>query len=334
MKYIVKGSREAFEHILETENAIKSIKDHFQTELAKKLGLIRVSAPLFVKSNTGINDALNGIERAVDFDIPDINCNVQIVQSLAKWKRMALHNYGFKVGEGLYADMNAIRRDEELDNIHSVYVDQWDWEKIIEKKDRNMDTLKSIVQDIYEVFLSTADHVQKLYPKYVNKLPDKIAFITSQELEDMYPDKTPKEREDLIAYEKKAVFVSQIGKALKSGKSHDGRSPDYDDWDLNGDILFWNENLKHALELSSMGIRVDSKALDNQLNLANANDRRKNEFHQMLLNDELPFTVGGGIGQSRMCMFFLHKHHIGEVQASIWSDEDRKRLAKEGIYLL
>ncbi len=334
MHDLIRGSRLAFEHIVETENAIKSIKDHFQTELAKKLGLIRVSAPLFVRSNTGINDALNGVERAVEFDIPDINCNVQIVQSLAKWKRMALYNYGFQVGEGLYTDMNAIRRDEELDNIHSVYVDQWDWEKIIKKEDRNMETLKSIVQDIYEVFLSTADHVEKLYPKYVNKLPDKISFITSQELEDMYPDKTPKERENLIAFDKKAVFISQIGGALKSGEKHDGRSPDYDDWELNGDILFWNQNLNQALELSSMGIRVDAKALDKQLKLANADDRRKNEFHQLLLNDELPFTVGGGIGQSRMCMFFLHKHHIGEVQASIWQEDVKEELGKQGIYLL
>ncbi len=331
---LIRGTREAFEHIVEMENAIKSIKDHFQKTLSQKLGLVRVSAPLFVKSDTGINDALNGVERPVEFDIPYINCDVQIVQSLAKWKRMVLHNYGFVVGEGLYADMNAIRRDEELDNIHSVYVDQWDWEKIIRKEDRNMETLKSVVKDIYEVFLSTADHVESLYPQFRNKLPKEIFFISSQELEDMYPDKSAKEREDLIAKEKKAVFVSQIGKTLKSGDKHDGRSPDYDDWELNGDILFWNENLKQALELSSMGIRVDSESLDRQLNIAGANDRRKNDFHKMLLNDELPFTIGGGIGQSRMCMFFLHRHHIGEVQASIWPQDMRQELSEKGIYLL
>ncbi len=334
MNSIIRGSRVAFEHILETENAIKSIKDHFQRELSKKLGLIRVSAPLFVESNSGINDNLNGIERPVAFDIPFINCDVQIVQSLAKWKRMALYSYGFQVGEGLYTDMNAIRRDETLDNIHSVYVDQWDWEKIIKKEDRNMDTLKSVVKDIYDVFLSTADHVESLYPKYKNKLPKEIFFISSQELEDLYPNKSPKERENAIAYEKKAVFITQIGKTLKSGNKHDGRSPDYDDWELNGDILFWNQNLSQALELSSMGIRVDAVSLDKQLKLANADDRRKNDFHQKLLNDELPFTIGGGIGQSRMCMFFLHKHHIGEVQASIWPEDVKETLATEGIYLL
>ncbi len=334
MKDLIKGSRETFQHIIETERAIKSIKDHFQTELAKTLGLVRVSAPLLVKSHTGINDALNGFERPVTFDIPSAGYDVEIAQSLAKWKRMALYNYGFEVGEGLYTDMNAIRRDEELDNIHSVYVDQWDWEKIIKKEDRNVETLKSIVRDIYKVFLSTANHVAALYPWYRNKLPEDIYFITSQELEDLYPDNTPKEREDIVAREKKAVFIIGIGGALKSGKKHDGRSPDYDDWTLNGDILFWNENLGHALELSSMGIRVDSEALDRQLTIAGADDRRKNEFHQLLLNDELPFTVGGGIGQSRMCMFFLHKHHIGEVQSSIWSDKMREELKGQGVYLL
>ncbi len=334
MNSIIRGSRVAFEHILETENAIKSIKDHFQKELAKKLGLIRVSAPLFVEADSGINDNLNGIERPVAFDIPFINCDVQIVQSLAKWKRMALYSYGFQVGEGLYTDMNAIRRDETLDNIHSVYVDQWDWEKIIKKEDRNMATLEAVVRDIYDVFLSTADHVESLYPKYKNKLPKDIFFISSQELEDLYPNKSPKERENAIAYEKKAVFITQIGKTLKSGNKHDGRSPDYDDWELNGDILFWNQNLSQALELSSMGIRVDAISLDKQLKLAGADDRRKNDFHQKLLNDELPFTIGGGIGQSRMCMFFLHKHHIGEVQASIWPEDVKETLATEGIYLL
>lgn len=331
---LIKGSREAFLHIVETEKAIKSIKDHFEKKLSEKLNLLRVSAPLFVKSNTGLNDALNGFERPVEFDIPYIGCNVQIVQSLAKWKRLALHNYGFEVNEGLYTDMNAIRRDEELDNIHSIYVDQWDWEKIIKKEDRNIKTLEKTVSDIYEVFISTANHVEFLYPKYKNKLPEKIYFVSSQELEDMYPEKTPKERENLITKKEKAVFVSQIGKILKSGNRHDGRSPDYDDWELNGDILFWNENLQQSLELSSMGIRVDSKSLDKQLNLANANDRRKNEFHKMLLNDELPFTIGGGIGQSRMCMFFLHRYHIGEVQSSIWPDEMRENLSEQNIYLL
>lgn len=334
MQQLIKGNREMFNKIVETERAIKSIKDHFQEDLADKLSLLRVSAPLFVKSDTGINDTLNGVERPVEFDIPDIGCNVQIIQSLAKWKRLVLHNYGFNDGEGLYADMNAIRRDEILDNIHSIYVDQWDWEKIILKENRNQKYLEKIVRDIYSVFLSTADHVERMYPKYKNKLPKEIACISSQELEDMYPDKTPKEREDLIANQKKAVFISQIGGKLKSGKRHDGRSPDYDDWNLNGDIIFWNENLGHALELSSMGIRVDASSLDRQLNLADANDRRKNQFHQMILNDELPLTIGGGIGQSRMCMFFLHKHHIGEVQASIWPDSMRKEGIKKHVYLL
>lgn len=334
MQQLKRGTREAFEHIVETEAAIKNIKDCFQENLAKKLGLVRVSAPLFVKSGTGINDALNGVERPVEFDIPSIGCDVQIVQSLAKWKRMALHNYGFEAGEGLYADMNAIRRDEELDTIHSVYVDQWDWEKVIRAEDRTTDYLYRLVEDIYSVFLTTADYVEQLYPKYKNKLPKSISFISSQELEDMYPDKSSKEREDLIAAEKKAVFISKIGARLKSGNKHDGRSPDYDDWELNGDILFWNENLGHAIELSSMGIRVDAESLDRQLELSGANDRRQNEFHKMLLKGELPLTVGGGIGQSRMCMFFLHKHHIGEVQAAIWSDDMRDSLAKKGIYLL
>lgn len=334
VEQLIRGSREAFEHIVETERAIKMIKDKFQTTLAKKLELIRVSAPLFVESDTGINDMLSGVERPVEFDVPAMACDVQIVQSLAKWKRMVLHNYGFTVGEGIYCDMNAVRRDEDLDNIHSIYVDQWDWEKIIRREDRNLDTLKKVVSDIYEVFKETADTVEEMYPKYRNKLPESIYFVSSQELEDRYPNFTPKEREDAISKEHKAVFITQIGKTLKSGKKHDGRSPDYDDWELNGDILFWNENLSHALELSSMGIRVDSESLDRQLNLANANERRKNEFHSMLLNDELPFTIGGGIGQSRMCMFFLHKHHIGEVQAAIWPKSTRSEFAKKGIHLL
>ncbi|SHG94917.1 aspartate--ammonia ligase [Tepidibacter thalassicus] len=318
----------------ETEIAIKKIKDFFQINLSKKLNLTRVSAPLFVKAETGINDNLNGIERPVSFDIKgDSSSKVEIIHSLAKWKRMALARYKFNVGEGLYTDMNAIRRDEDLDNLHSVYVDQWDWEKIIKKEDRTEETLKEIVKTIYSVFKDTEEYINELYG--IEKfLPEEIFFITSQELEDKYPDLTPKERENAIAEEKKAVFIMQIGDYLKSGKKHDGRSPDYDDWKLNGDIIFWNPILKRAFELSSMGIRVDKKALERQLKLANCEDRKKLEFHKLLLEEKLPFTVGGGIGQSRICMFFLRKAHIGEVQASIWPQDMIDKCEKSNIFLL
>lgn len=316
-----KGYR-SMHDVLETQIAIKRIKDYFEKSLSEQLNLTRVSAPLFVTTDTGLNDYLNGVERPVSFDVKSIEGKrVEIVQSLAKWKRMALYKYGFKPYEGLYTDMNAIRRDEDLDNIHSIYVDQWDWEKIIMKEDRNIDFLKDCVRKIYKAFKNTERCMQGIYKDYEEILPDEITFITSQELEDMYPDKSPKERENAIAKEKGAVFITGIGGKLKSGKRHDGRSPDYDDWMLNGDILFWYPVLDMALELSSMGIRVDKDALLRQLKLSDCEDRLKLEYHQMLMEDKLPLTIGGGIGQSRICMFFLRKAHIGEIQASIWPQE-------------
>ncbi len=320
--------------LIETEVHIKRIKDFFEQSLAEKLSLTRVSAPLFVEPNTGINDNLNGIERPVSFDLLEAKKDVQIVHSLAKWKRYSLYRYNFECGQGLYTDMNAIRRDEELDNLHSIYVDQWDWEKIINKSDRNMNTLKETVKKIYEVFKSTEEFVCKNLINEDKFLPEEIFFITTQELEDMYPDKTPKEREDLIAKEKGAVFIMQIGGALKSGKKHDGRSPDYDDWNLNGDIIFYYPLLERAFEVSSMGIRVDEEALDKQLTISGCNDRRELSFHKMLLNGELPYTIGGGIGQSRICMYFLRKAHIGEVQASVWDDKNMHICEEHGITLL
>ena len=320
--------------LIETEVHIKKIKDFFEQALAEKLCLTRVAAPLFVEPNTGINDNLNGVERPVSFDLLEAKKDVQIVHSLAKWKRYSLHRYNFECGQGLYTDMNAIRRDEELDNLHSIYVDQWDWEKIINKSDRNINTLKETVKKIYEVFKSTEDFVCKNLINEDKFLPEEIFFITTQELEDMYPDKTPKEREDLIAKEKGAVFIMQIGGVLKSGKKHDGRSPDYDDWNLNGDIIFYYPLLERAFEVSSMGIRVDEESLDRQLNISGCNDRRELPFHKMLLNGELPYTIGGGIGQSRICMYFLRKAHIGEVQASVWDDKNMHICEEHGITLL
>lgn len=318
----------------ETEKAIKYVKDFFERELAKELNLVRVSAPLFVKRNTGMNDNLNGTERPVSFDALNIDGEIEIVHSLAKWKRMALYRYGFEPGEGLYTDMNAIRRDEELDNIHSIYVDQWDWEKVIHKQDRNMGTLKSVVKKIYNVFRKTEDYVIDLYPEIERILPEDIFFITSQELEDLYPALSPKEREEVITKDKGAVFIMQIGDKLKSGQKHDGRSPDYDDWKLNGDLLLWYPVLQCALELSSMGIRVDEEALAYQLEVSNCTDRKELEFHKKLLNGELPYTIGGGIGQSRICMFFLRKVHIGEVQASMWPEEMIEAYRKHNIIFL
>lgn len=321
--------------IRETEVAIKLIKDSFESSLAHKLNLTRVSAPLFVSRETGLNDNLNGVERPVAFDALSIkDSQMEIVQSLAKWKRQVLKRYGFSTGEGLYTDMNAIRRDEELDNIHSIYVDQWDWEKILLHQDRNLDTLKSIVRSIYSVFLETEAQVAKAYPQFVPSLPQEIFFITTQELEDMYPDKTPKERENLIARARGAVFIMQIGAALESGIRHDGRAPDYDDWSLNGDIIFWYPVLECALELSSMGIRVDEAAMLHQLEISGCNDRKKYPFHSALLKGELPYTVGGGIGQSRICMYFLRKAHIGEVQSSMWPDSILEECKEKGIQLL
>ena len=321
---------------LEAQKAIKLIKDTFERKLAQQLNLIRVSAPLMVPSDTGINDLLNGYERPVEFDVKETKRNLQIVQSLAKWKRMALKRYGFKPGEGLYTDMNAIRRDEDTDNIHSIYVDQWDWERIITKEERNVEFLKKIVRLIFQTFKLTEDALINAFPekKLQRTVPDDIFFISSQELEDLYPDKRPKEREHLITKEKGAVFITQIGKKLKSGKPHDGRSPDYDDWELNGDILFWYEPLGISIELSSMGIRVDEKSLEKQLKEANAENRKEFLFHRMLLNGELPLTIGGGLGQSRICMYFMKTVHIGEVQSSVWPEEMVQEFREKGIEFL
>ena len=321
---------------LEAQKAIKLIKDTFEEKLAKALNLTRVSAPIMVPSDTGVNDLLNGYERPVEFDVKETKRNVQIVQSLAKWKRIALKRYGFEPGAGLYTDMNAIRRDEDTDNIHSIYVDQWDWEKIITKEQRNYEFLQKVVRDIFEVFRQTEDVLIKAFPekKLERTIPEEISFISSQELEDLFPDKRPKDREHLITKQKGAVFITQIGKKLKSGKVHDGRSPDYDDWELNGDILLWYEPLQISIELTSMGIRVDKDSLEKQLKEAGAEDRKGLLYHQMLLNGELPLTIGGGLGQSRICMYFMKTVHIGEVQASIWPEEMVQEFRKKGIEFL
>jgi aspartate--ammonia ligase len=322
-------------NFIQTEMAIKQVKDHFERNLSGVLNLIRVSAPILLKSGNGINDNLNGVERIVSFDALDIkHSTIEVVQSLAKWKRMALGRYGFTVGEGLYTDMNAIRRDEILDNLHSMYVDQWDWEKIITYKQRNQKTLKSEVQKIYQALKSTENYLYKLYPQLVPTLPEDIQFITTQELEDRFPELTPKQREDEIAKKFGAVFIMKIGGKLLSGEKHDGRSPDYDDWNLNGDIVLWYPILDRAVEISSMGIRVDAIALENQLKESNNEDRKQLEFHQAILNKELPYTIGGGIGQSRLCMFLLKKAHIGEVQVSVWNDQTIEDCIKGNITLL
>lgn len=321
--------------VRQTEAAIKYIRDTFQKEFGAEMNLERISAPLFVTRSSGLNDNLSGVERPVSFDmaaLPDET--VEVVHSLAKWKRMALHQYGFQVGEGLYTNMNAIRRDEELDNLHSCYVDQWDWEMVIAKKDRTIEKLKEIVRKIFKIIKHMEHEVWYKYPQAVHHLPEEIHFITSQELEDRYPDRTPKERENLITKELGCVFLMQIGDRLASGKPHDGRAPDYDDWALNGDILFWYETLNCALEISSMGIRVDETSLRNQLEKANCPERAALPYHRMLLDGELPYTIGGGIGQSRLCMLLLNRAHIGEVQASIWPDEMRRQCLKHGIELL
>ena len=334
----------------DTQVAIKTVKDFFQRALTERLNLLRVTAPLFVEPSSGLNDNLNGVERPVSFDIRGIKGeNAEIVHSLAKWKRYALKKYGFSYGEGLYTDMNAIRRDEETDNIHSIYVDQWDWEKIISKEDRNVDTLKQVVQEVYQALKKTEKYMAIEYD-YIEEILPKISFITSQELEDMYPTApegagiqdhkaqvvtsqqledeypslTPKEREDAAAKKYGAVFIMQIGDKLKSGIPHDGRAPDYDDWSLNGDIIVYYPVLDIALELSSMGIRVDENSLKKQLERAGCPERAELPFQKAILNKELPYTIGGGIGQSRICMFYLRKAHIGEVQASLWPEEDVK----------
>lgn len=318
----------------DTQIAIKTVKDFFQQTLAQKLNLLRVSAPVFVNPASGLNDNLNGVERPVSFDIKGQDQEAEIVHSLAKWKRYALKKYGFKEGEGLYTDMIAIRRDEDLDNIHSVYVDQWDWEKVISKESRNMDTLIQTVRAIYSALRKTEKYMAVQYDYIEEFLPREISFVTSQELADMYPECTPKEREYKIAKEKGAVFLMQIGKALRDGKPHDGRAPDYDDWELNGDILVYYPVLDIALELSSMGIRVDEKSLDRQLSLAGCDDRRELDFQKAILSGELPYTIGGGIGQSRICMFFLRKAHIGEVHVSLWPEEMIAQARETGIELL
>ena len=318
----------------ELQRAIAFIKDSFQTNLSNALNLRRVSAPLFVDGGSGLNEDLNGVERPVAFDIPDVGLNGQVVHSLAKWKRLALKRYGFHEGKGLYTDMNAIRRDEEVDNIHSIYVDQWDWEKIISREDRNVNYLKASVRAIVGAVCETAEALNVAFPSLRGKLEREVYFITTQELEDMYPDLTPSERETAICREHHTVFLMQIGKTLKSGIRHDGRAPDYDDWELNGDILMWNPVLERSFEISSMGIRVDEESLDRQLTLAGCNQRRELPFHKMLLNGELPLTMGGGIGQSRLCMLLLGTCHIGEVQASLWDKETIDACEKAGITLL
>ena len=321
--------------IRETEIGIKLVKDHFERALARSLNLTRVSAPLFVKPESGLNDNLNGVERPVSFGIKEQNDDeAEIVHSLAKWKRMALKRYHFLPGEGLYTDMSAIRRDEDTDNIHSIYVDQWDWETIIRKEERTEETLRIIVKKVYEALKDTERYMAYKYEYIKPFLPGEICFITSQELEDRYPELTPKEREYAISKEKGAVFIMQIGGILKSGERHDGRAPDYDDWKLNGDIIVHYPVLDIALELSSMGIRVDEATLREQLALAGCEERGKLTFQKMLLDGELPCTVGGGIGQSRICMFYLRKAHIGEVQSSLWPEATLERADEFGVHLL
>ena len=320
--------------VYDTQRAISYIKETFQEEFSAALNLKRVSAPLFVTENSGLNDNLNGYERPVSFDIPAVGAEAQVVHSLAKWKRLALKRYHFGIGNGLYTDMNAIRRDEDLDNIHSIYVDQWDWEKVITKENRNLDYLKLIVRAIVRAICDTNDRLHVRYPQLQVQLEREVTFVTTQELEDLYPDMTGSERESAFAKEHRTVCVMQIGGALRSGKPHDGRAPDYDDWSLNCDIFFWNDVLGRALEISSMGIRVDAQALDRQLRIAGCDDRRELPFHKMLLNDELPLTIGGGIGQSRLSMLMMGCAHIGEVQSSIWDKDTIQACEKAGIRLL
>ena len=318
----------------DTQRAIAYIKQTFQQEFSNALNLKRVSAPLFVTEDSGLNDNLNGYERPVSFDIPAVGKDAQVVHSLAKWKRLALKRYGFTVGNGLYTDMNAIRRDEELDNVHSIYVDQWDWEKVITRENRNLDFLKLIVEAIVRAICDTNDRLHVRFPQLDLRLSREVSFITTQELEDLYPELAPSQRENAYVKEHTTACIMQIGGKLRSGKPHDGRAPDYDDWNLNCDIFFWDPVLNRALELSSMGIRVDAESLDRQLTLANCDERRKLPFHQMLLHNELPLTIGGGIGQSRLAMLLLGCAHIGEVQSSIWDAETVEACAKAGIPLL
>lgn len=320
--------------LYQTQKAIEVLKNAFQEEFRREMNLVRATAPLFVETESGLNDDLNGVERPVGFDVHAASCDAQIVHSLAKWKRMALHQYGFLPGKGIYTDMNAVRRDEELDNLHSIYVDQWDWEKVITPETRNIDTLQATVKSIVNCIVNVSEKVKLHFPAINVKLNRDVFFVTTQELEDRWPEKTPKEREDAIAKEHGTVFLMQIGGALKSGKPHDGRAPDYDDWSLNGDLLFWDEVLEKSIEISSMGIRVDAEAMNKQLEISGCNDRRRYPFHQMVLNNELPLTIGGGIGQSRLCMLLLGKAHIGEVQVSIWDSQTRRICKAAGVALL
>mgnify|MGYP004514694511 FL=1 len=320
--------------LYQTQTAIGDLKQSFQRELATALNLKRATAPLFVDPASGLNDNLNGVERPVSFDIKGVDTVAEVVQSLAKWKRMALMRYGFAPGEGIYTDMNAIRRDEDLDNLHSVYTDQWDWEKVITREQRNIETLKNTVRAIVAAVSYTNDAIKAKFPQLSCRIERDVFFVTAQELEDMYPELSPKERENKIVREHGTVFVMQIGKLLRSGTRHDGRAPDYDDWELNGDILVWNDVIDCAFELSSMGIRVDAVSLDRQLSELGADDRRSLTYHRMLLADELPLTIGGGIGQSRLCMLILQKAHIGEVQVSVWDSETVEACERGGIPLL
>ena len=320
--------------LYETQNAIGLIHQTFEEHLSQTLNLKRVSAPLFVDPSTGLTDNLNGVERPVSFEVPATGVTAEVVHSLAKWKRMALYRYDFRPGKGLYTNMNAIRRDEETDNVHSLFVDQWDWERIIDKEERNVDTLKAIVNNVYQALMETEDYMAMQYDYIKKSLPEQITFVTTQELEDRYPDKTPKEREYEAVKEYGAIFLMQIGDKLASGEPHDGRAPDYDDWSLNGDIIVYYPVLDMAFEISSMGIRVDEKALKEQLEKAGCPERENLPFQKEILEKKLPYTIGGGIGQSRICMFFLKKAHIGEVQASIWPDDVWEEASKKGLNIL
>ncbi|MBP3760745.1 MAG: aspartate--ammonia ligase [Ruminococcus sp.] len=331
--YIPEGYKSSLT-LRETQHAIKYIKDIFQQVLSFSLTLDRVSAPLIVKKGSGINDDLNGVERKVDFDIKETQSEAEVVQSLAKWKRMALYRYGYNIGEGIYTDMNAIRRDDDTDNTHSIFVDQWDWEKVISREQRNIEFLKETAKNVVKAIVYTKRKVSLRYPQLASKICEEPFFITTQELEDMYPDKTSHERERLITKEHKTVFLMQIGGKLTSGEKHDGRAPDYDDWALNGDILIWDDVLDDSLEVSSMGIRVDENSLKSQLAECGAEDRMKYDYHKMIADGTLPLTIGGGIGQSRICMLLLEKAHIGEVQSSIWPDEMIEKCTENGIILL
>lgn len=337
MKTVIPEGYKSILSIYDTQKAISLLKRLFEDRLGALLNLYRVSAPLFVEESSGLNDNLNGVERPVGFDILRSDKHAEVVQSLAKWKRLALKRYGFYPGKGLYTDMNAIRRDEdELDNLHSVYVDQWDWEKVILPENRNLDYLKSTVMDIVEAICDTQDTMQAIYPQLqsLGKLDRRVSFVTSQQLEDAYPELTPKQRENAYLKEHKTAFIIGIGGALRSGQKHDGRAPDYDDWNLNGDIMFWDDVLGCAMEVSSMGIRVDPASLDRQLSVSGCNERRELPYHKMLLAGELPLTIGGGIGQSRLSMLLLGKAHIGEVQASIWDEYTEKVCSETGVTLL